>query len=65
VPAEYFTLAEIGLGDHDAAFAALGRALANRSAAIAYLDVEPLVDPLRADPRFAALLAEAGVQNAR
>ena len=58
VPAEYLALAYIGLGDHDGAFAALEQALSHRSAGLAYLEIEPLVDPLRDDPRLARLLAK-------
>lgn len=53
VPAEYLTVAYIGIGDHDSAFAALDRAFVNRSAGIAYVEIEPLVDPLKNDPRYA------------
>jgi tetratricopeptide (TPR) repeat protein len=53
VPAEYLTVAYTGTGNHDAAFAALDQAFANRSAGMAYLEIEPLVDPLKNDPRYA------------
>ncbi|HEY0304028.1 MAG TPA: tetratricopeptide repeat protein, partial [Longimicrobiales bacterium] len=56
VPAEYLAVAFIGLGDNDRAFQALEQAFANRSAGLAYLEIEPLVDPLRTDPRFPALI---------
>jgi DNA-binding SARP family transcriptional activator/TolB-like protein/Tfp pilus assembly protein PilF len=56
VPAEYLAVAYIGVADHDAAFAAFDQAVANRSAGVIYLEIEPLVDPLRRDPRLAALL---------
>jgi tetratricopeptide (TPR) repeat protein len=56
VPAEYLAVAYIGVGDHDAAFAAFDQAVANRSAGVIYLEIEPLVDPLRGDPRLPALL---------
>jgi tetratricopeptide (TPR) repeat protein len=57
VPAEYLAVAYIGLGDHDRAFAALEEAFVNRSAGLAYLEIEPLVDPLRNDPRLPQLIA--------
>lgn len=63
VPAEYLAVAYIGMGDADAAFAALDKAAANRSSGVVYLDVEPLVDPIRNDPRFAALLQKVGVRR--
>ena len=43
------------LGDRDAAFAALERALAVHDAWLWSLDTWPELDPLRGDPRFAAL----------
>jgi serine/threonine-protein kinase len=52
-------LAAIGqaaAGEIDAAFRSLDAALDSGSAALAFLEVEPGFDPLRADPRFEALL---------
>ena len=46
----------IGLGEVDAAFAALDRARAERRGWLVYLKVGPLFDPIRRDPRFGALL---------
>lgn len=58
-----------GLGDADAAFGRLRNAIASRSAWIAYLGVDPRLDPLRKDARYAQLEAELGlpdtVQTAR
>jgi serine/threonine-protein kinase len=48
--------AHIALGDHDQAFAMIERAREERRGWLAYLRVEPLLDPLRSDPRFGALL---------
>jgi len=45
------------LGDLDRAFEWLDRAVAERDSALVWLDVNPRLDPLRGDPRFAALLA--------
>jgi len=55
-----FQLATIYAQMHDAdrAFAALDAAWAGRDAALTRLRVEPLLDPIRADPRFAALMAK-------
>jgi serine/threonine protein kinase/tetratricopeptide (TPR) repeat protein len=49
-------LVHIGLGDHDAAFASLDRAVEERAGYLAYLNVDPAVDPIREDARFADLL---------
>lgn len=42
----------------DAAFDWLARAIAQREASLMYLQFDPLLAPLRTDPRFAAVLAE-------
>jgi TolB-like protein/DNA-binding SARP family transcriptional activator/tetratricopeptide (TPR) repeat protein len=60
-PAEYVALVHLGLGDRDAALASLELAMENRSGGIAYLGVEPMMDPLRGDPRFARLMQRAGL----
>jgi len=54
-------LVRAALGETDAAFAELERALADREDALVSLLVNPRVDPLRADPRFAALLSNVGL----
>lgn len=46
----------IALGDKDKAFAWLQRSYQDRSEHMLYLKVEPLVDPLRDDPRFDSLV---------
>lgn len=60
VPAEYIALVHLGLGDTDAVFEWLDVAFANRSGAMAFLRVEPLLHPVRSDRRFAALLRRVG-----
>jgi predicted esterase len=45
--------------NHDDAFEALGCALERRAATRAQVEGEPMLAPLRADPRFAALLSRA------
>jgi len=52
-----------GLGDADAAFGRLQDAIASRSAWIAYLGVEPRLDPLRKDARYAQLESELELQD--
>jgi len=57
----YFALIHAALGDLDQAFTLLDRAYDDRGFYIASLKVEPMLDPLRADPRFAALLKKVGL----
>jgi serine/threonine-protein kinase len=47
-----FHLVYLGLGDREQAFAWLERCYAERRGWLAYLKVEPILDPLRGDPRF-------------
>jgi Flp pilus assembly protein TadD len=61
VPAEYRVLVHLGLGDHDRALAALEEAFQNRSGGIAYLKADPILDPIRDDPRFQAIVRRAGL----
>jgi Tfp pilus assembly protein PilF len=49
-------VAYTGLGDHDRAFEELEKAHAERSWAMGMLRVNPVLDPLRSDKRFTALL---------
>jgi len=63
VPASYFAVMSIALGDKDRAFAYLDKSFQDRSEQMLYLRVEPLVDPLRSDPRFNKLLARVGLQH--
>ena len=55
----YVAAVFIGLGDRDSAFEWLGRACDERASMLGTLEVDPAFDPLRSDPRFAALLARA------
>ncbi|HWW62011.1 MAG TPA: tetratricopeptide repeat protein, partial [Thermoanaerobaculia bacterium] len=52
-------LIHIGLGDYERAFASLDRACDERAGYLVYLNVDPAVDPLRGDARFAELLRKA------
>ena len=56
VPAYFFAVVHHALGDNDEAFRWLDRAFEERSGWMARLKVEPWVDGLRTDPRFAALM---------
>jgi TolB-like protein/Flp pilus assembly protein TadD len=62
VPPAAFVTTHIGLGDVDAAFRWLERAYAERSNMMRGLKVNPNLDPLRGDPRFADLLRRVGLE---
>jgi tetratricopeptide (TPR) repeat protein len=61
VPPELFSLVYTRLGQVHEAFAYLERAFQLKSRRILWLKVDPRWDPLRADPRFDALLARLGL----
>jgi hypothetical protein len=50
-----------GLGDIDRAFQWLDRAYQERAGLLIHIKVEPLLDPLRFDPRYADLLRRMGL----
>ena len=54
-------LVHAGLGDRDQAMAWLEKAYAERSDYMPYLGVEPMLDGLRSDSRFAALVGKVGL----
>ena len=62
VPAFCAAMVQVGLGNTDEAFAWLARAYEERSNWLAYAKVWPLIDDLRSDARFTALLRKVGVQ---
>jgi len=47
----------LGLGDKDRAFEQLTKAYEDRTGWIIYLNVEPIFDPLRSDPRLVELVS--------
>jgi len=51
-----FATVHLGLEEADHAFAWIERAREERRGWLCYLKVEPLLDPIRSDPRFAGLL---------
>jgi DNA-binding winged helix-turn-helix (wHTH) protein len=55
VDAYYLSLLDDALGMRDKAFAELDRAVADNSITLCLLDVDPKMDGLRSDPRFAEL----------
>ena len=53
----------VGLGDKDRALEQLNKSYEDRAGFIIYLNVEPLFDPLRSDPRFAELVRKMKFQS--
>jgi TolB-like protein/Flp pilus assembly protein TadD len=53
------------LGERDAAFEYLDKAVDERSWQVSWLHVDPLFDPLRSDERFQHLLVQSGLPSAR
>jgi TolB-like protein/DNA-binding winged helix-turn-helix (wHTH) protein/Tfp pilus assembly protein PilF len=56
-------LVHAGLGDRDQALAWLDKAYAERSDYMPYLRLEPMLDGLRSDHRFAALVTRVGLPS--
>jgi TolB-like protein/DNA-binding winged helix-turn-helix (wHTH) protein/Tfp pilus assembly protein PilF len=56
--AYYIAIAYLGLGDTDRAFEWLDRSVTERIGPFNELNADPIFDPLRTDPRFAALLRQ-------
>jgi tetratricopeptide (TPR) repeat protein len=63
VPPSYLAIVSLALGDKDKAFDYLQQSYRDRSEHMLYLGVEPLVDPLRSDPRFDVLLKQVGLKR--
>jgi tetratricopeptide (TPR) repeat protein len=61
IPPSYFALVWMGLGDNKQALTWLKKGYTDRSEHMLYLGLEPLVDPLRADPAFVSLLKQVGL----
>ena len=62
VPAFTFAIVYAGLGMKDEAFEWLEKAFSERSWSLAFLNVEPLLDPIRPDHRFDDLLHRMGLE---
>jgi TolB-like protein/Tfp pilus assembly protein PilF len=60
VPSLYPAAIHVGLGETDDAFRLLDIAHQERIDRLVYLNVDPMADPLRSDPRFAQLMAKVG-----
>ena len=60
VPAAQIAIGYIGVGDRDAAFAWLDRAVVEHSQALNFLKTDPMFDSIRSDPRYAALIRRVG-----
>ena len=58
LPSYYMAVLYAHLGNRDRAFAELKRAVAERTGAMVWVEVDPSLDPLRGDPRFASITAD-------
>jgi TolB-like protein/Tfp pilus assembly protein PilF len=61
VPSLYPAAIHLGLGETDEAFRLLDLAYQEKVDRLVYLNVEPMADPIRSDPRFAQLMAKIGL----
>jgi TolB-like protein/Tfp pilus assembly protein PilF len=57
----HLALAHVGVGEWDAAFAALEQAVVDSDPALVYLAVEARFEPIRSDPRYGRLLDLLGL----
>ncbi|MEO5826244.1 MAG: hypothetical protein ABIR59_10180, partial [Gemmatimonadales bacterium] len=62
VRAEVLAMGYAAVGDLDAAFASLQRALEARSAGLIYLHLDPGYEPLRGDLRYDELVRKVGLR---
>lgn len=65
VPSYLVARIYLGLGDIDRMFELLYKALDERYGYLAYLDVEPMFDPIRSDPRYEELVGRVGLRRLR
>jgi len=61
VPASAFVNAYLGLGENEQVFVWLEQAYKEHSNILQFLKVDPALDPIRTDPRFADLLRRVGL----
>jgi len=57
------SLVRVGLGDRDRALAWLRKCARERSPGLVFLKVEPMLDPVRSDPQFKALLRDLRIES--
>ncbi len=62
IPDLYLAAIHVALGEKDEAFRLLDSAFEERVDRLVYLNVDPMADPLRSDPRFAQLLHKIGLR---
>ena len=58
----YFATVHAGLGENRTALDWLDRAYKERNDRLVYLNVDPMADSLRSDPRFAQIMAKIGLR---
>ncbi len=61
IPPTYFGMLFAGLGDKDKAMMWLEKAYEERADGLTWLNVEPMLDEVRSDPRFQALIRKIGL----
>jgi tetratricopeptide (TPR) repeat protein len=63
IPPTYFGMLFAGMGDRDKAMTWLDKAYAERADGLTWLNVEPMLDEVRSDPRFQELIRKIGLTN--
>jgi hypothetical protein len=61
IPPTYFGMLFAGLGDKDKAMIWLEKAYDDRADGLTWLNVEPMLDEVRTDPRFQNLIRRIGL----
>jgi TolB-like protein/Flp pilus assembly protein TadD len=59
----FFALAYVGIGENEMAFASLDDAYRERSGWLVNLNIDPALDPIRPDPRFADIVRRVGLPS--
>jgi TolB-like protein/Tfp pilus assembly protein PilF len=63
IPPTYLGMLFAGLGDRDKAMSWLEKAFEERADGLTWLNVEPMLDEVRSDPRFQNLIRRIGLTN--